>query len=90
MTSPSPSGRLQVSIRLFAAYADAVGQSHLEISLSPGATVEDLLLEFRRQVPQAAALPARPLCAVNLAHVLPSHQLSQGDEVAILPPLAGG
>jgi molybdopterin converting factor small subunit len=42
------------------------------------------------QVPAFAALPKQPLCAVNLAHVLPAHSLRDGDEVAILPPLAGG
>ncbi len=90
MTSSTASGPLTIAIRLFAAYAEAVGRTSVEISLQPGATVGDLLAEFRRQVPEAAALPDRPLCAVNLSHVLPSHTLHDGDEVAILPPLAGG
>jgi len=62
----------------------------VEISLPAGATVGELLLEFRRLVPEALRLPERPLCAVNLSHVLPTHLLRDGDEVAILPPLAGG
>ena len=90
MTSSTASGRLTIAIRLFAAYAEAIGRTNVEISLPPGATVGDLLTEFRRQVPGASALPDRPLCAVNLAHVLTSHTLRDGDEVAILPPLAGG
>jgi MoaD family protein len=90
MTSGTASGRLAVAVRLFAAYAETVGRTSVEISLPAGATVGDLLSEFRRQVPAAAALPERPLCAVNLAHVLTSHRLRDGDEVAILPPLAGG
>jgi molybdopterin converting factor small subunit len=81
---------LTVTVRLFAAYADSVGRASVEISLPAGATIGDLLAEFRRQVPEAARLPERPLCAVNLSHVLPSHPLRNGDEVAILPPLAGG
>ncbi len=90
MTSGTASGRLTVAIRLFAAYAEAVGRASVEISLPPGATVGDLLDELRRQVPESAALPDRPLCAVNLSHVLASHVLRDGDEIAILPPLAGG
>ena len=81
---------LTVTIRLFAAYADLVGRVSVEISLPDGATVGDLLAEFRRLVPEAARLPERPLCAVNLSHVLLSHTLRTGDEVALLPPLAGG
>lgn len=81
---------LTVTIRLFAAYADLVGQASVEISLPDGATVGDLLAEFRRLVPEARRLPERPLAAVNLSHVLLSHTLRTGDEVALLPPLAGG
>jgi molybdopterin converting factor small subunit len=90
MTSSTASGRVTVAIRLFAAYAESVGKTSVDISLPAGATVGDLLAEFRRLVPAAAALPARPLCAVNLSHVLASHVLRDGDELAILPPLAGG
>lgn len=90
MTSTTAKPRLTVTIRLFAAYAAAVGRASVEIVLPAGATVGDLLAELRRQVPEAAPLPERPLCAVNLSHVLPNHPLRDGDEVAILPPLAGG
>jgi molybdopterin synthase catalytic subunit len=90
MTSGPTPGRLKISIRLFAQYAEAVGRARVEISLPEGATVGDLLAEFRRRIPEAAPLPERPLCAVNLAHVLPGQRLRDGDEVALLPPLAGG
>ena len=90
MTSRTASTSLSVTVRLFAAYAEAVGRSSVDISLPEGATVADLLAEFRRRVPGASALPDRPLCAVNLAHVLSGHLLRNHDEVAILPPLAGG
>jgi molybdopterin converting factor subunit 1 len=81
---------VKVSVRLFARYAEVVGQDRVEISVPTGATVADLLAALRVQAPEFAALPKRPLCAVNLAHVLPAHPLRDGDEVAILPPLAGG
>jgi molybdopterin converting factor small subunit len=90
MTSTSTSASLSITVRLFAAYAEAVGRSSVDISLPEGATVGDLLTEFRRRVPGAAALPERPMCAVNLTHVLSGHPLRNHDEVAILPPLAGG
>jgi molybdopterin converting factor small subunit len=90
MTSGTTSGGLSVKVRLFAAYAEILGQSSVDITLPFGAVVGDLLAALRQQVPKAAALPERPLCAVNLSHVLPSHVLRDGDEVALLPPLAGG
>jgi molybdopterin converting factor subunit 1 len=90
MTAGTARDGLRISIRLFAHYAESVGRARLEVALPAGATVGDLLAEFRRQIPAAAALPERLLCAVNLMHVLPAHPLRDGDEVAILPPLAGG
>ena len=90
MTPSSAPAVLKVTILLFAQYAEAVGRSRVDISLPAGGTVADLLAELRRQIPEAGALPARLMCAVNLSHVLPSHQLRDGDEVAVLPPLAGG
>jgi molybdopterin converting factor small subunit len=90
MTSSASTGGLTVSVLLFARYAELVGRSRVEISLAGGATVGDLIDEFRRQVPESLTLPRRPLCAVNLTHVLSGHPLRNGDEVAILPPLAGG
>jgi molybdopterin converting factor small subunit len=90
MTSSTASTQLVITIRLFAAYAEAVGRSSVDIWVPAGATVGDLIAELRRVVPEAATLPERPLCAVNLRHVLASHPLHDHDEVAILPPLAGG
>jgi molybdopterin converting factor small subunit len=48
------------------------------------------VLERIRALPGGDQLPARPLCALNLAHVGPETAVSPGDEIAILPPLAGG
>jgi len=90
MTSSAAQATLTVSVRLFARYAEVTGVERLELALRNGATVADLLATLRIQVPGFAQLPARLLCAVNLVHVLPSQTLRDGDEVAILPPLAGG
>lgn len=90
MPSSVTSTAVSVSVRLFARYAEVVGQERVTVSLPTGATVADLLAALRTQVPRFATLPTRLLCAVNLMHVLPSHPLRDGDEVAILPPLAGG
>jgi molybdopterin converting factor small subunit len=45
---------------------------------------------LRAEVPAAVALPARPLCAIDLDHVLPSTPVTDGAELVLLPPLAGG
>jgi MoaE-MoaD fusion protein len=83
-------GPLKVTVRLFARYAEALGAERVEVTLSSPATVADVLRALRAEVPAASALPARPLCAINLDHALPSTPVTDGAEVALLPPLAGG
>jgi molybdopterin converting factor small subunit len=41
-------------------------------------------------VPGARALPDRPLAAINLRQVKFNAPVRDGDEVALLPPVAGG
>ncbi|MGH7536504.1 MAG: MoaD/ThiS family protein [Gemmatimonadales bacterium] len=80
---------LNVRVLLFASYADLLGREALQVTLPRPATIASLL-ERVRALPGGAALPPRPLCARNLAHVGIDAPLDDGDEVALLPPLAGG
>jgi molybdopterin converting factor small subunit len=82
-------GSTRVRILLFASYAERLGLERLEAALPPDATVADAL-DYLRALPGGAELPTRPLCARNLAHVSTDARLADGDELAVLPPLAGG
>jgi len=44
----------------------------------------------REDFPGAQALPERPLAAVNLKQAKLEARVQDGDEVALLPPIAGG
>ncbi|HTO74208.1 MAG TPA: MoaD/ThiS family protein [Gemmatimonadales bacterium] len=75
---------------LFASYAELAGQEQVTATLPAPARVSDLLAWARASLPGGRALPERPLVAVNQRHVRTDAQLSDGDEVALLPPMAGG
>ena len=79
-----------VRVRFFARYAELVGRGEAAVSLRLPATVADVLRRVREDFPQASALPERPLAAVNRRHVKLDAHVADGDEVALLPPLAGG
>jgi molybdopterin synthase catalytic subunit len=83
-------GDLSVTCRFFARYAEMAGRDTIEISLPRGATVRDAIGAARACLDGAAGLPAVPLVAVNREHADPDRVLGDGDEVAFLPPLAGG
>lgn len=80
---------MQVDVLLFASYADAVGTRSLNVTLQDGATVRDALA-YVRALPGAAALPPAPLMAVNAQYAPLDRPLAPGDEVALIPPVAGG
>ena len=81
---------LRVNVLFFASYADIAGRESLELSVHPPATVADVVRRVRETVPGAERIPARPLTALNQQHVKPEASVADGDEVALLPPMAGG
>ncbi len=83
-------GTARVRVRLFARYAELVGQAEAAVSVTLPATVGDVVRRLRDEVPAAGALPERPLVAVNLRQVKLDAPVEDGDEVALLPPIAGG
>ena len=79
-----------VRCRLFARYAEVVGSEALDLEIPDGATVGDAVEALRARLGPGAQLPARPLAAVNREHAVWDRVLADGDELALLPPLAGG
>jgi molybdopterin converting factor small subunit len=87
---PAPITQIvNVQVLLFASYADRLGLESVRVALPALATVADAL-DHVRSLPGGQQIPPRPLCAVNLAHAALDTRLTEGDEVAVLPPLAGG
>jgi len=81
---------LSVHTLFFAAYRDLVGVTALDVDLREGATVADLVAELRGRGRPFDALPEEPAIAVNRTYALATELLSPGDEVAFIPPVAGG
>ncbi len=79
-----------VRVRFFARYAELVGREETALAISFPATVGDVIRRVRALVPGGEGLPERPLAAVNSKHVKLDASVEDGDEVALLPPLAGG
>jgi len=78
-----------VRVLLFASYAEGLGGEVMDLTIPSPATVADVVSRIRR-LPGGQLLPPKPLCARNLAHVGQDDPVATGDEIAILPPLAGG
>ena len=80
---------MTIRVLLFASYADAYGAPVLPLELDAGSRVRDVLSTVRAR-PWASHLPPAPLVAVNAEYAELDQTLADGDEVAIIPPVAGG
>jgi len=90
-TVSEPSGQhVAVRVLLFATYAELAGRALVELTVPSPATVHDVLRRLRASFPGAERLPDQPLAAVNRSHARLSTPIHDGDEIAFLPPLAGG
>ena len=80
---------MTVTVLLFASYADAVGRSEIELDIEHGSTVRDVI-DHVRGLGDADRLPRTPMVAVNEQYASRDRELREGDEVALIPPVAGG
>lgn len=80
---------MTITVLLFASYAEKLGTTSLSVEVSDGATVGDVLGRVR-QLAEGHRLPDAPLVAVNQRYARRETRVAPGDEVAIIPPVAGG
>lgn len=76
-------------VLLFASYADAFDTRRLECAVALPCTVRTLV-EYLRTMPGGQVLPPEPLVAINLVMSKSDATIHTGDEVALIPPVAGG
>ncbi len=74
---------------LFAHYRDLVPSPSVEIEVRTGATVREAIARLR-EIPGWEDLPEEPTVAVNREYSRPDRELHAGDELALIPPVAGG
>ena len=81
---------MDVTVRLFAVLREQAGAATLDLRLDEGATVDDAICELRRG--PLSGLPERApfVAAVAREYVERDHELSDGDELALVPPVSGG
>ncbi len=77
-------------MKLFGTLREEVGESELVVEVADGATAADLRQQLAAKYAGFDRLGERLATSVNLELVPDDRTLSDGDEVAFLPPVAGG
>ena len=81
---------MRVNVRLFARLRELVGTGDLTIDAPRGATVREVWQALVQLHPSASVYERSMSCAVNLDYARMTSPVSEGDEVAFLPPVSGG
>jgi MoaE-MoaD fusion protein len=81
---------VRITALLFGQVREWVGSSSLELELEAPGTVESAFAILKSQHPRLAEMQRSLLFAVNEEYASPSHPLSDGDRLAVLPPVSGG
>jgi molybdopterin synthase catalytic subunit len=81
---------MRVRLLFFAVLRDIAGRGDAELDLPEGSRPRDVWQSLRAQHAQLAAYEQPPLTAINESYASPDDVLRDGDELAFIPPVAGG
>jgi molybdopterin converting factor subunit 1 len=81
---------VRVTVKLFARLRDITGASELAREVTAGATIGDLWRQLAAEYPDLAGYERSISTALNADYARMDRAVSDGDEVAFLPPVSGG
>ena len=81
---------MKVRLLFFAVLRDIAGVDQRELALPDGATARDVWQSLRSWYPKLADYVQPPMTAINESYAAPDTVLRDGDELAFIPPVAGG
>ena len=81
---------MRVTVRFFASHREATGLSTYVVDVPDGASAADVLRSLYGPFPKLKTASSSVAFAVNRNQVNPATPLREGDELALLPPMAGG
>ena len=81
---------MRVTVRLFARLRDLAGTGELVRDLPPPATVQTVWRSLVADFPPLAEYERTMSVAVNAEYARMNADVTDGDEIAFLPPVSGG
>lgn len=81
---------MRITVLYFAVFRERLRRDHDELELPAGATVADAVAALAAREPVIAQLRGKFRCAVNQDFTDDAHALADRDELALIPPVAGG
>jgi molybdopterin converting factor small subunit len=81
---------MTVRVHFWSYFKELAGCAETTATLPDGASLADLLRNLHDRFPRLAAADKSTLTAVGVDYQPRTHQLKDGDEVSLFPPVQGG
>ncbi|HEX8254703.1 MAG TPA: molybdopterin converting factor subunit 1 [Thermoanaerobaculia bacterium] len=81
---------MKVRLLFFAVLRDIAGSDERDLVLDEGTTAADVWQSLRTSYAKLADYTQPPMIAINETYAAPDAVLREGDELAFIPPVAGG
>lgn len=81
---------MQVRLLFFAVLRDIAGTDERELAVADGTTARDVWQSLRSEYAKLTDYSQPPMIAINESYAAPETILRDGDELAFIPPVAGG
>ena len=81
---------MRVRLLFFAVLRDITGKTEAELTLPAGTRAADVWQQLRGEHAALASYALPPMTAINESYADADALLSDGDELAFIPPVAGG
>ena len=81
---------MKLDVQLFATARELAGASVISVELETGSTVAKLKQKIARQVPDLEPLMRVSAVAVEQEYATPETVITEGVEIALIPPVSGG
>lgn len=81
---------MQIFVRVNGPLSRSLGRARLTVDLAPNATIGDLVNHLRTQHPEITNALKHAVPVLSGSHCTTATHLAEGQEVALLMPVAGG
>ena len=81
---------MQVRLLFFAVLRDIAGTDERRLAVADGTTARDVWQSLRGEYAKLSEYAQPPMIAINESYAPPETILRDGDELAFIPPVAGG
>tara|TARA_B100001029_G_C14776823_1_gene294297 strand:- start:146 stop:427 length:282 start_codon:yes stop_codon:yes gene_type:complete len=81
---------MEIEVLFFASYREKAGVKSCTFEISPGSNLKGLIDKIVQKFPKLHSDPSKIVAAINEEFSDQSQILSEGDIVALIPPVSGG